>query len=122
MVNVENKNQNITELMYCEFKGNNNSVSDIDIICYLETDFNKFLSYENIYVLPYTLPSYSFFYISQNSNLIPFEIIVRDIIPAEDEEEPEPSPEEEEEKGDEKEDEKEKEKESEKEEEKGDEK
>ena len=113
---IEYKGHNNTKELICQYKGINNFTGDYDFICNIEIEKN--ISYDNLYILPYPLPTYVLFN-SNNWDIFPFEIVVKNVTIAEDEEEPQPSPEKEEKeetKEEEKEEEKEKAKEEEKEE------
>ena len=72
-----------------------NITEDVDIICY--PDLYNYIKYDNLFILPYTLPSYRIADKNKINELFPFEILLKNIIIAEDEQEIEPIPEEEEE-------------------------
>ena len=92
---IEIKNINSSKLLICNFMNYDNITEDVDIICY--PDLYNYIKYDNLFILPYTLPSYRIADKNKINELFPFEILVKNIIIAEDEQEIEPIPEEEEE-------------------------
>ena len=92
---IEIKNINSSKLLSCNFMNYDNITEDVDIICY--PDLYNYIKYDNLFILPYTLPSYRIADKNKINELFPFEILVKNIIIAEDEQEIEPIPEEEEE-------------------------
>ena len=97
VANAEYEEKNHTYFMICDFEDIDNKTGEMDILCNMKLKEGFYLSYKNLYILPYSVPDYNLKNLNSNNNKIfLFEIVLKDTIVAEDDEEPEPTPEEEE--------------------------